>query len=69
VSSAACHYADGTFVFESSQAQCPKQGPQSGAAFGFWHPRLITLHFWVWYSNYNGIYSGLNPMVGPYNNG
>lgn len=66
---AACHYVDGTFVAEGSQSQCPPTSPQSGAKFNFWHPRLITLHFWIWYPNPAGIYSSMNPMVRPFNNG
>jgi hypothetical protein len=66
---AACHYVDGTFVFEDAQSQCPSTSPQSGARFNFWHPKLITLHFWIWYPNPAGIYSGMNPMVVPFNNG
>jgi hypothetical protein len=64
---AACHYTDGTFVFKSSQSACPRHSPGSAAAFGFWHPRLITLHFWVWYPNPAGIYTGTNPLVAPFN--
>jgi hypothetical protein len=66
---AACHYVDGTFVFEESQSACPSTSPQTGAAFNFWHPRLITLHFWVWYPNPEGFYSGTNPLVEPFNAG
>lgn len=64
---AACHYVDGTFVFESSQAKCPAKSPQSGAKFNFWHPKLITLHFWIWYPNPAGLYSSMNPLVKPFN--
>ena len=66
---AACHYVDGTFVPEDSQSLCPATSPQTGAKFNFWHPKLITLHFWIWYPNPAGIYSSMNPMVGPFNNG
>lgn len=66
---AACHYIDGTFVFQTDQAKCAAKSPQTGAKFSFWHPRLITLHFWVWYPNSAGIYSGLNPLVNGFNNG
>jgi hypothetical protein len=52
-----------------SQAKCPLKSPQTGAKFNFWHPRLITLHFWVWYPNPSGLYSGTNPIVSPYNHG
>ena len=66
---AACHYMDGTFVFEDAQSKCPPTSPQTGASFNFWHPSLITLHFWIWYPNPAGIYSGMNPAVRPFNNG
>jgi hypothetical protein len=66
---AACHYIDGTFVFKAAQSQCPAKSPQTGAKFNFWHPKLITLHFWIWYPNPAGIYSGMNPMATPFNNG
>lgn len=63
---AACHYVDGTFVFASSQSLCAPKSPSTGAAFSFWHPRLITLHFWIWYPNPSGIYQGINPLVAPF---
>jgi hypothetical protein len=66
---AACHYIDGTFVFADKPAACAPRSPKSGAKFNFWHPRLITLHFWVWYPNPGGIYSGMNPNVAPFNRG
>ncbi len=66
---AACHYIDGTFVPESAQSMCPSRSPQTNAAFNFWHPRLITLHFWIWYPNPSGLYMGMNPMVSPFNGG
>jgi hypothetical protein len=66
---AACQYVDGTFVPESAQSMCPPTSPQTGAAFNFWHPLLITLHFWIWYPNPSGIYMGMNPMVSPFNGG
>jgi hypothetical protein len=66
---AACHYEDGTFVFQESQAACAAKSPQTGAAFSFWHPRLITLHFWIWYPNTSGIYMGTNPLAAPFNGG
>jgi len=64
---AACHYDDGTVVFADAQSQCAATAPGSGAKFNFWHPRLITLHFWVWYPNLTGIFTGTNPMVAPFN--
>jgi hypothetical protein len=66
---AACHYTDGTFVFAPSQDQCPTRSPQTGAAFNFWHPDLVTLHVWLWYPNPAGLYNGTNPYVHPFNHG
>ena len=64
---AACHYKDGTFTFTATQDQCAAKSPQSGAAFGFWHPDLVTLHVWLWYPNPNGLYAGMNPLMHPFN--
>jgi hypothetical protein len=64
---AACHYVDGTFVFERSKAACAGTSPASDSAFSFWHPNLVTLHLWLWYPNPQGIYSGINPLVRPFN--
>jgi hypothetical protein len=64
---AACHYADGTFVFRTVQEKCPSSSPESGAPFSFWHPDLVTLHVWLWYPNPTGLYSGTNPYVRPFN--
>ncbi len=66
---AACHYADGTFVPAVSQSACPATAPGSGAAFGFWHPDLVTLHVWLWYPNPSGLYASMNPLVRPFNGG
>ena len=66
---AACHYVDGTFVFADEQSRCAEKSPTTGAAFNFWHPRLITMHLWVWYPNPSGIFSGTNPLATPFNNG
>src|SRR5262249_13872003 len=66
---AACHYVDGTFVPEPSQADCPTTAPGTGAAFFFWHPKLFTMHFWVWYPNPAGLYSSMNPLVPPFTAG
>jgi hypothetical protein len=66
---AACHYQDGTFVFKPAQDQCPRTSPQTGAAFNFWHPDLVTLHVWLWYPNPAGLYNGTNPYVHPFNRG
>jgi hypothetical protein len=64
---AGCHYKDGTYVPAESQDSCPMTAPGSGAAFNFWHPNLITLHVWLWYPNPDGLYSGTNPLVRPFN--
>jgi hypothetical protein len=64
---AACHYVDGTFVYASSKSKCAPTSPQTGAKFNFWHPNLVTLHFWVWYPNSAGIYSSMNPLVARFN--
>ena len=66
---AACHYTDGTFVAARVQELCAKRSPQTGARFNFWHPDLVTLHVWVWYHNPDGLYSGTNPLVRPFNRG
>jgi hypothetical protein len=66
---AGCHYADGTFVPAETQDGCPKTAPDSGAAFGFWHPLLVTLHVWLWYPNPSGLFASTNPLVAAYNNG
>ena len=66
---AACQYVDGTFVYQTVQAKCAAKSPQSGAAFNFWHPRLVTLHLWLWYPNPSGIFMGMNPLVAPFNHG
>ena len=66
---AACHYADGTFVPAETQDACAKTAPGTGAAFGFWHPNLITMHVWLWYPNPAGLYAGFNPLVHPFNAG
>ena len=64
---AACHYKDGTFVFETNQSACTSTSPQTGAAFNFWHPGLVTLHVWLWYPNPAGLYAGTNPLMRPFN--
>ena len=66
---AACHYKDGTFVPAAAGDQCARRSPQTGARFNFWHPDLVTLHVWLWYHNPDGLYSGTNPLVRPFNKG
>lgn len=65
---AACHYADGSFVLADAEAQCAKSNPKTGAAFGFWHPPLVTLHLWIWYPNPEGVFGEFNPYLSPFNN-
>jgi hypothetical protein len=60
---AACHYADGSFVPAAAEADCA--ATNGGAAFTFWHPRLVTLHVWLWYPNPDGLYASTNPLVAP----
>ena len=60
---AACHYKDGTFVVQPSADACAPQSPQSGSAFNFWHPALVTMHVWIWYPNPAGLYASMNPLV------
>jgi hypothetical protein len=64
---AACHYVDGTFIFEEVEANCPRRSPISRARFSFWHPDLVTLHVWAWYPNPDGIYTGTNRYIRPFN--
>jgi hypothetical protein len=64
---AACHYDDGTFVFAGSEDDCAPASPKSGSPFVFWHPKLVTLHVWAWYTNPDGLYNGTNPLVRPFN--
>lgn len=66
---AGCHYKDGSFVPAATQDDCPKTDPETGAAFNFWHPVLITLHVWLWYPNPSGLYASTNPLVAAYNKG
>ena len=62
---AACHYDDGTFTPASSEDDC---APESGGSpFVFWHPKLVTLHVWIWYPNPDGLYNPTNPLVRPFN--
>jgi hypothetical protein len=66
---AACHFADGTFVAAAAQASCAKASPETGAAFTFWHPRLVTMHVWIWYPNPSGLFASMNPLASAYNRG
>jgi hypothetical protein len=59
-------------VFPKRPAKKPLPGaryatrPESGAKFGFWHPRLVTLHVWLWYHNPRGLFNPTNPLVAPF---
>ena len=64
---AACHYDDGTFTPASSEADC--EPTENGSPFVFWHPKLVTLHVWVWYPNPDGLYNPTNPLVRPFSGG
>ena len=66
---AGCHYTDGTFVPANAQSACPAKAPGSKAAFTFWHPRLVTMHLWLWYPNPGGLFASTNSLVTPYNEG
>lgn len=63
---AACHYDDGTFTPASSEDDCAPTSPETGMPFVFWHPKLVTLHVWVWYPNPHGLYNPTNPLVRPF---
>ena len=60
---AGCHYTDGTFVRADDRAGCPGSAPRTGAAFTFWHPRLVTMNVWLWSANPNGLFASTNPAV------
>ena len=61
---AACHYKDGTFVPTATEKECAPD--VKGSAFTFWHPKLVTLHVWLWLHNPAGIFHGTNPLVEPF---
>jgi hypothetical protein len=65
---AACHYKDGSFVEASAEARCARRNARTGSEFNFWHGPLVTLHFWIWYPNPNGIFGEFNPLLTPFNN-
>ena len=56
-------------MFADAQDQCARRSPQTGAASNFWHPELVTMHVWLWSHNPDGLYSGTNPLVRPFNQG
>ena len=53
----------------TSASATSAQGAPLLERFAFWHPDFVTLHLWVWYPNSDGIYSGMNPLVRPFNKG
>ncbi len=66
---AACHYEDGLFVQAAAEDECAATHPESGAAFTFWHPDLVTFHVWTRMHNPDGLYNGTNPLMSSYNGG
>jgi hypothetical protein len=66
---AACHYDDGTFTPAASEDDCAATSPETGTPFVFWHPKLVTLHVWIWYPNPDGLYNPTNPLVRPFTGG
>jgi hypothetical protein len=66
---AGCHYKDGTYVPAAAQSACPATSPQTGAAFNFWHPLLITMYVWLWYPNPSGLFASTNPLAAAFNEG
>ena len=65
---AACHYDDGTFSLRPRRMTA-RRPADAGSPFFFWHPDLVTLHVWLWYSNPDGLYASMNPFVSPFNKG
>jgi hypothetical protein len=63
---AACHFKDGTFSPAAAETACPKTNPDTSSPFNFWHPKLDTLHVWLWYHNPAGMYHPTNPLVEPF---
>jgi hypothetical protein len=57
---------DGTFKPQRRESACAKTSPESGAAFSFWHPDLVTMHLWLWYPNPDGVFNGTNPLIAPF---
>jgi hypothetical protein len=59
---AGCHYQNGTFVPATAGPDC-KQSTSDGSPLAFWHPKLVTMHVWLWYHNPAGLYHPTNPLV------
>ena len=66
---AACHFDDGIFVPTATEEECSETNPDTGAAFTFWHPDLVTFHVWAWMQNPDGLYNGTNPLMSAHNDG
>lgn len=64
---AACHFVDGTFVPTDAEEDCDATNPETGSAFSFWHGLLVTMHVWLWFHNPDGLFTGMNPLVAPFN--
>ena len=53
-------------MFQADQNACAAKSPQTGAAFNFWHPDLVTLHVWAWYPNPSGVFIRHEPADAPF---
>lgn len=60
---AACHYRDGTFVPATAEPDCARATADGRSPLAFWHPKLVTMHVWLWYHNPAGLYHPTNPLV------
>jgi hypothetical protein len=60
---AACHYRDGTVVPAPVETDCKLTTADGSSPLAFWHPRLVTMHVWLWYHNPAGLYHPTNPLV------
>jgi hypothetical protein len=54
-------------VPQRNERACTPTHPDTGAAFTFWHPDLVTLHLWLWYPNPDGVFNSTNPLIAPFN--
>ncbi len=66
---AACHFEDGLFLPTETEKECAETHSDTGSAFTFWHPDLVTFHTWAWMHNPDGIFNGTNPLMASYNDG
>jgi hypothetical protein len=60
---AACHYRDGTYVPATAGPDCAQSTPDGSSPLAFWHPKLVTMHVWLWYHNPAGLFHPTNPLV------